>query len=163
MKCCIDCNYSYESDYGQLLCRRLQNSNGYDVRVSRTGHCDHFWEKDTVENSGYTDGSSGSFCFLTSACVKYYGKADDCEELTKLRNFRDNQLRKSFEGEKLIEEYYKIAPKIVERIEASDKKKEYYEFIYHQIKECLWLIDRGNYVQAVDVYRNMVMKLKEKL
>ena len=63
-----------------------------------------------------SSGSSGNFsagvgCFITTVCCEYKGLADDCEELTILRKFRDTYVPKQ-----LVKEYYKIAPKIVEII-----------------------------------------------
>ena len=34
----------------------------------------------------------GSICFITTAVCAYLGKPDDCDELNKLRNFRDTWL-----------------------------------------------------------------------
>ena len=44
-------------------------------------------------------------CFLTTAVCEYLGKADDCEELTTLRAYRDEWLAKQSGGVELIEEY----------------------------------------------------------
>jgi hypothetical protein len=55
-------------------------------------------------------------CFLTTACVKYYGLPDDCKELTILRQFRDHYMKEFKEGRQAIQEYYHLAPKIVEEI-----------------------------------------------
>src|SRR3954469_9734346 len=38
-------------------------------------------------------GGPGFGCFLTSAVVHWAGKADDCHELTTLRQFRDGYMR----------------------------------------------------------------------
>ena len=43
-------------------------------------------------------------CFLTTAVCEYLGKADDCEELTTLRDYRDQWLAKQPGGVELIEE-----------------------------------------------------------
>ncbi len=111
---------------------------------------------------GYEERSSSS-CYLTSACVGYFGKPDDCYELTTLRAFRDNHLKKTAEGSALVEEYYKVAPKIVEKIEASGKQKEYYEYIYGVVTECVACIENGDSDGALARYRDMTLTLKEKL
>lgn len=102
-------------------------------------------------------------CFLTAACVNYLGKPDDCHELTTLRTFRDGYLKKTAEGSALVEQYYEIAPKIVEKIEASGKQKEYYEYIYGVVTECVACIEKGDSDGALARYRDMTLTLKEKL
>ncbi|MEM8722550.1 MAG: CFI-box-CTERM domain-containing protein [Cyanobacteria bacterium P01_G01_bin.39] len=62
-------------------------------------------------------------CFLTTACVKHTGLPDDCFELQILRNFRDDYLASTAEGQALIEQYYKEAPIIVDFIN-SDQQRE---------------------------------------
>ena len=115
-----------------------------------------------VDCDGYEEPSSSS-CYLTSACVEYLGKPDDCHELTTLRKFRDNELKKTAEGSALVEQYYEIAPKIVEKIEASGKQKEYYEYIYKVVTECVACIEKGDGDGALARYRDMTLTLKEKL
>ncbi len=113
--------------------------------------------------NGYEESSSSSSCYLTSACVGYLGKPDDCYELTTLRAFRDDHLKKTAEGSALVEEYYKIAPQIVEKIEASGKQKEYYEYIYKVVTECVACIEKGDGDGALARYRDMTLTLKEQL
>lgn len=58
-------------------------------------------------------------CYLTTACVEEAGLADDCFELQTLRRFRDNVLAHMQGGREDIARYYRTAPAIVARIEAS--------------------------------------------
>lgn len=99
-------------------------------------------------------------CFLTSACVKYQGKTDDCEELTVLRQFRDGYMRTIENGETLIKEYYESAPIIVEKINASAEKDSYYEFISKVVDKCVKLITVEDNESALNEYKFMVNKLK---
>ena len=87
-------------------------------------------------------------------------KADDCEELTTLRNFRDTYVKNSVGGEALIDEYYKIAPDIVAKINASDKKEEYYQSIYSTIQICLRYIAENKKEEALQEYHAMVLRLQ---
>ena len=52
-------------------------------------------------------------CFITTACVHHYKLSDDCYQLTTLRYFRDNYVKKLPNGDKLIARYYSLAPKLV--------------------------------------------------
>ncbi len=95
-------------------------------------------------------------CFLTSACVGYLGLPDDCAELTTLRRFRDDVLTTTSEGKALVEEYYRIAPTLVDKIDASVQKDEIYKNIYKQITACIDAIDNNKYDLAVQLYKKMV-------
>ncbi len=117
----------------------------------------------------YGDSNNGSSlkepggCFLTSACVQYNGLTDDCLELTELRQFRDTVLRATDEGQALVNEYYRIAPSIVEHIDQSENKDSIYESIYQTIQRCIALIRQKEYDQAVALYRNMAYSLRENI
>lgn len=106
-------------------------------------------------------GNHGSDCFLTSACVGYLGKSDDCEELTTLRAFRDGYMRGTSEGEELIKEYYAIAPQIVQKIDASEQKNCAYRYIYSVVQKCVGLIKQNKNEETMDEYKNMVLTLKK--
>lgn len=121
--------------------------------VKKDGSCDGFEQRPTY--------SGGGGCFLTSACVEYLGKADDCEELTALRSFRDNYMKSTKEGNALVKQYYEIAPKIVEQINASDKKETYYNYIYEVIEKCVKLIELKEYERTLNEYKFMVENLKK--
>ena len=158
---CKDCKYS--------------NPDKHPVRRSGDGDLSHYgyhYEKiwcskqrdyvyETDETWCFEQRPSSSGCFLTTACVEYKGLADDCEELTKLRAFRDNYLKTTEEGKAVVEEYYRIAPQIVENIDKSGKKDEIYEFIYQEVPKCIACIESGDNDGAVAVYRNMVKKSDE--
>ena len=90
------------------------------------------------------------------------GKPDDCEELTKLRAFRDSYMKQSESGKKLVEEYYRIAPLIVEKINISEDKNKIYEDIYQTILKCIVAIDGGNNSKAQEMYIQMVNKYRER-
>lgn len=163
MGCCRDCIYfrkrNMVNHYCVLLVEKSLFGEDHYKQVSPSASCNHFTPISTAENSGYT-GSSGSSCFLTSACVEYLHKADDCEELTKLRKFRDTYVKNSVGGDALIKEYYAVAPAIVEKINLSDKKDEFYQNIYDMIQVCLAYIDRNENEKALQEYKAMVLRLQ---
>ncbi|MBR1647213.1 MAG: zinc-ribbon domain containing protein [Selenomonadaceae bacterium] len=103
------------------------------------------------------------WCFITTAVCEYLGKPDDCFELTTLRNFRDNWLALQTGGKEEIREYYEIAPKIVEKLAASDEKDSLYEKIrLDYIEPCLEEILHGHNENCRARYREMVLMLKQK-
>ncbi|MBQ8283588.1 MAG: hypothetical protein IJX75_00700 [Clostridia bacterium] len=165
MGVCRDCIYFVREGMFNSYCTKLVKKgllgSEYYQEVSSSDSCNYFMAQPTAENSGFTKSSSS--CFLTSACVDYLGKTDNCEELTKLRFFRDTYLKKSEKGAQLIQEYYNIAPSIVEKIDNSDKKDEYYHYIYDIIKKCVINIDKQKYEDTLKEYKNMVHYLKKQL
>ena len=98
-------------------------------------------------------------CFLTTACVKYKGLPDDCKELTLLRKFRDEYMKKTEEGCALVEQYYEIAPGIVDKIDARNDKAEIYENIYKNILVCVENIENEKYEETFKLYSQMVREL----
>lgn len=112
----------------------------------------------TEGTENVTDG-----CFLTTACCEWKGLPDDCDELTDLRRFRDTYLQKTPEGRLLVEEYYRIAPGIVVRLKASPEKERWLEMIYQEIQQVRALIHSGRNDEAVEAYRQMVLRLQNEL
>lgn len=111
----------------------------------------------------YKRQSSGSSCFLTSACVFAKGLPDDCYELQTLRNYRDNWLSKAEGGLAAISHYYIVAPKIVAAIDRLAERNEIYEMIYTMmVKPCIEFIEQEKYQEAFDLYRKMTLQLADK-
>ena len=99
-------------------------------------------------------------CFITTAVCDNFGKSDDCYELTMFRSFRDNWLANQPDGESLINEYYRIAPKIVNKINQLRNAKEIYQQIWNEyLQPCLSFIETGNYPECKSKYVEMVNKL----
>lgn len=103
--------------------------------------------------------ASDDGCFITTACVKYYGLKDDCYELQTLRNFRDNHLLKSVNGKKLVKKYYEIAPSIVIYLETDYRKKALFKTIFFQIKKACIAIENMDYEKASNIYKSVVTNL----
>lgn len=108
----------------------------------------------------YSDGggSSGG-CFLTTVCCNYKKLPDDCYELETMRQFRDEYMKKTDLGNKLVEFYYDRAPKIVRSIENSSDREKICEYIYNEIHKCIELQKLGNNDQAMLSYGLMMYKV----
>ena len=136
------------------------SSKGYSLPSRAMGYeCPKCYYHNRGQATFNEDPDSGG-CYLTSACVGYFGKEDNCYELEALRKFRDKYLAGIEGGRELIEEYYEIAPKIVSFIDQSPKKSEYYEYIYEQIKKCILCIENNDNENALTLYKNMTNNLK---
>lgn len=97
--------------------------------------------------------NKGSFCFITTAVCDYYGKPDNCYELTTLRHYRDTWLRAQPDGESLIAEYYASAPLIVSKLRQSPFYPYYCRTLMSKyITPCLELIEKKKYNECKDLY-----------
>ena len=64
---------------------------------------------------------------------------------------------------KLIEEYYSIAPRIVQKINQLSNSKEIYYSIWEQyLQRCLLYIEQEQFSKCKNTYVDMVKDLKEK-
>lgn len=119
--------------------------------------------KDVLKNLNESQKENESEgCFITTAVCDSFNKPDDCYELTMFRHFRDDWLKYQPDGRKLIEEYYIIAPKIVEKINRLENAKEIYESIWdNYLKKCLYYLEKTNRKSCKNVYINMVNNLKK--
>ena len=115
---------------------------------------------DICMTSRYADCSdykNASRCFITTAVCLTMSKPDDCEELTVMRRFRDNWLRDQPSGAEQIEEYYRVAPSIVRKIDSNPDRRAIYKYIYEKyIVPCVDNIGKGNYSESRKIYTDMV-------
>jgi hypothetical protein len=102
--------------------------------------------------SGSSSAQGGVSCYLTTACCEFMGLPDDCEELEVLRAFRDK-----FVPKEVVNEYYKVAPEIVNRIK-NDRNKLMY--VYKVVRSCVLDIKSGRNSVALLKYFHMVQELK---
>ncbi len=100
------------------------------------------------------DGNSDA-CFLTTAIVGRRGEQDNGPTLTKLRNFRDTFMSSNLAD---VEEYYRIAPKIVASIPEDHKD---WDWIGSQIDKSVEFIDKNLLDEAYKTYKDMVKKLEK--
>ena len=108
------------------------------------------------------DYKNSSGCFITTAVCLSMGKADDCEELIAMRLFRDKWLQKQPDGAELIEDYYRTAPAIVEKIDQQPDRKSIYATIYRKyILPCVECVKAEKFIDSKRVYVEMVNSMKE--
>ena len=112
---------------------------------------------------GWSNNSSSDGCFITTAAVSHMHLADDCEELTILRKYRDQLINEDPEFKKIVLEYYKVAPQIVDEINKDDNKNQILDNIYNELVVPVtnYLKD-GQIKEAKEHYISIYNKLKEK-
>lgn len=143
----------------------FKNNDYYCLKSEKYVNSDTYYKY--CRNYDYDDcpiykGDNSGGCFITSACVIAMGKDDDCYELTILRNFRDNYLKRTKIGIEDVKKYYEIAPQIVKKINSIIDREKIYKNIYDSmISPCIKYIERREYEKAHHHYRMEVIKLNE--
>ena len=113
-----------------------------------------------AENSYESHLESSSGCFITTATCSFLHKPDDCDELETMRAFRDRYLKTSEDGDCLVKEYYRIAPVIIQRIDAHENREAVYNRLYtHYLIPSLNAIRIGDAKNARNIYIQMVLDL----
>jgi len=102
----------------------------------------------------------GGCCFSTT-CIETMGLPDNCLELNVLRDIRDKILMHQPSGRKLIKEYYKLSPEIIQFVYEQDNAKETWELIYQDIKKAVSLVLSNNIEDAFNHYKKMTLRFKE--
>jgi len=113
--------------------------------------CSYFVLKDT---GGYQPAG----CFITTIVCSKLGFNDDCEVLTTLRGFRENYLKRTDEGIKLLMLYDEVGPKISNYI-AIDSSKVAQVIMNNYLIPCTNFIKEKGYMEAINLYKDMVYKL----
>ncbi len=100
------------------------------------------------------------FCYITTAVCESLGKSDDCYELTTLRNYRDEYLQQTEDGEAMVKKYYDVAPTIVKHINRNPEKERIYQEIWKDyLSPCIRLIENHENEQCSVLYQDMVNTL----
>lgn len=122
------------------------------------------YPKNAFQPGTYEEISAGfrkrKWCFITTAICTFEGKPDDCAELTDFRAFRDGWL--SERGDQaLIEEYYEIAPVIVNAIDFCDDRAERYAALRRDyLTPCYEALRQGDMEACRSRYISMVRDLE---
>ena len=131
----------------------------HDSTHIKTDLNENWTRTDNDRSSGSQSKSSGTGCYLTTACMQHYAEEfdDNCYELTMLRWFRDKFVSKEDK-----EHYYITAPIIVEALDNIPDNEDIYEHIYQNIiLKCIDDIKLVDYESAYARYKNMVLTLEE--
>lgn len=124
----------------------------------------HF-PKTNVTPATYEQINSGfkrKFCYITTAVCTTMGKPDDCYELNCFRTYRDTYLMSQEDGEKIVSEYYDVAPSIVKHINQHKDSKKIYKGIWEKyLSPCLSLIEEERNEECKELYIRMVKDLQK--
>ncbi len=143
----------------------LKSKNGYASQEA-AAICEswaaHFPDSH-IKSAGFDEINSGfknKLCYITTAVCDGMHKPENCDELRKLKEYRDSYLAKQPDGQKIIDLYYDIAPTIVKRIGRSGDPDMVYNHLWTEyIDPCIKLIDEGKNEECRELYSVMVKKL----
>ena len=145
---CKDCEYSEPPESGwKWSCEYYKTLEDPD----EVRDCPHYRRR----------GSGSGGCFLTTACCVYKGLDDDCYELRMLRKLRDEYIKLQSYGNELIENYYKEAPTIVEKINNSINRDPILEDTYQKILDIVSSIESDKNEEAVIKYMILLHDLSK--
>ena len=103
-------------------------------------------------------------CFITTACMKAQGSQfdDNCHELVKLREVRDNYIAHLEHGPALIAAYKEFAPKYVEMINRLEDSDKAWSDLYTMfIAPAVEFADQGDNKRAYLTYLLMLQYIQE--
>lgn len=157
---------------GECLKVDLNNKSRYDDKYYCREKCRYVSLSDGEANycrsfsynggNKSTDGYTPSGCYITTIVVDILGYEDNCEVLQVLRNFRENYLKTNIEYLPLLFEYDIVGPLIAKYIKLEKNK---YQLCLNLMKyfllPCVHLIKEEKYKEAIEVYKNMVLHLKD--
>lgn len=142
---------------------QLAKINSQLQKVSQSNQKSYSQTK-SYQSSSYTTSSSSSYCFITTAACLALQASKDCNELNRLRKFRDEYiLNEGNDGENLVAEYYRIGPMIVNYIDSEWNPFSIYKELWEEyiLVSCEY-IEKEMWEKARQVYISMVKKLCEK-
>lgn len=110
-------------------------------------------------------GSRKPGCFLTTACVEYFGLKDDCHLLQDMRQLRDQYVVKLPNGQQLVNEYIETSPGIVVAISKMSQveKRLIYRFILRNVAVASTQVTEGQMTLAYETYASLYLRLKQEL
>ena len=137
--------------------RKVQNWKAERNRKVQTKPTNYTPRTTYSYSSSSSSSSGGDLCVITSATCTALNKPDDCEELNALRAYRDKMKHENPIIATLIEEYYRVAPLLVKKIDSeTESEKIYYELWKNSIAETYRLIKAGQNMNATLIYIDMV-------
>ncbi|NLC04225.1 MAG: hypothetical protein GX787_08120 [Tissierellia bacterium] len=98
-------------------------------------------------------------CYLTTAMVGYFNKADDGIELTAMRELRSHS---GYKYQDVLEEYAQISPIIIRGIEQSEDRDYYYNMIKDVVDNIVIWGANEEWEKAETAYLDLYYYLKER-
>lgn len=152
-----------------------ENSKGHRIYEGETWNGRKYWadsagkrkyedevRRGTTWNGREYEEDKEGWCFLTTACVKYAGLSDNCPELQTMRRFRDEYIKSLPEGSTLIDDYYRTAPLIIQRIKSENDPDAVFKNLLTTLRRVVALIQADCNSKALLVCKKEFEALKER-
>ena len=107
----------------------------------------------------YVEIRPSEVCFLTTAMVNYYGKADNCPELMAMRTLRSHSGHKYPD---VLDEYHRVSLQIIQGIEQSNQEEFYYREIRRVVENIVNWVASEEWGKAETAYLDLYYYLKER-
>lgn len=122
------------------------------------------YPQEPVSASTFTEIDSGfrrKGCYITTAVCTALGQGDDCPALQALRGFRDGWMARHPSGAVLTQEYYALAPAIVQAIARQPDSQAVYRALWRDsIAPCVRHIRARRYTACLTRYVQMMLQLE---
>jgi hypothetical protein len=142
----------------------IQMNNENDVNRIKAGEVAELTQGKAREAVQISEGkiADAAACFITNACVRGRGMADDCEILTVIREFRDGHMMTAPAEKEMVAHYYEVAPRIVAAIDAEVEPEPVYDAIYEMLVDWVESIKKEAFEDGLDTYKNMISDLTDR-
>lgn len=100
---------------------------------------------------------------LFNACAEFCGKEKFGNQLSVLNEYFNGFLKSDKDGKKFLKRYERGAPYLVESINSSEMKQEFYRYISGFLSSCAQLISFGENQKCLNELKFMVKNLKKAL
>lgn len=153
-----------------MACPHLRRGSWGDASVCELtrARLDSFTANNVCDTRGKCDSyadykKAHSMCFITTATCTAIGQGEECHELRAMRLMRDQWLSQQDYGSAEIADYYRTAPSICARIDATpDPESAYSEIFEKWVAPCVEHVDNNRMLSAFFHYKMMVAELRER-
>jgi hypothetical protein len=166
--CCGCCTHlSEKCDYRRKHYCREKNEDHYPTDPKCNSFCRAYSRsRSTIDNMcedarKYNSNTSG--CYLTTIMCKLLGQPDNNYSLNKLREFRDNVMKKEVKYFPLLMMYDQVGPIISQNLAEDPEGKDLAEAYFNKyITQAVKLIEEGKNKEAIRIYKAMTQVLADR-
>ncbi len=100
---------------------------------------------------------------LFYACAEFCGKEKTGNQLSILNGFFNGFLKSDKGGKKFLKQYERVAPYLIESINSSEIKREFYRYIGGILSSCARFVSFGENQKCLNQLKFMLKNLKKAL
>ncbi len=154
-----------ERDYKK--CDGLADSNpltelfhpSYTPPSGRKSEYDSGWRN--AEKQHKYGSNSSACCFITTACLRALDLPEDSLELRAMKTLTKEHILTSRHGMRDYILYGRIAPQVVDAIEARSDSREIWKGVYNRLQGITQLVNDRSYEKGYECYKSLVSDLRQ--